>query len=133
MTSDAALTKIFRNLCDGFERDFAAGDAEGLVSSFYGPDALFSPPFEGMSSDHASITAAFRKMIAGFTECRLYQEVLRTGAGDRAFEVSRAVLKGRDGAPDAEARYAVVWRDYPGIGWRCECDLWTVGKLFDAD
>lgn len=125
--TDTEVARAIRERSDVFERHFAAGNAQGLVSDYYVDEPMMSAPDAPLLRGRAAITELFTQVMRAFSACRLEQVEIRRG-GDLAYEIGRAILTPREGGDPANCRYVIAWRR-TSAGWRVETDFFAWGVV----
>lgn len=126
--SNQEVLKEVRRRSDNFEKFFKNGDAAGLVNDYYIDSPMMSAPDMPLMRSRKEITALFEAVMKEFSDCKLYQEVVRA-SGELAYELGYAKMTFKDSSKGAaDARYTIIWRKVPD-GWRVESDFFAYGKL----
>lgn len=121
------VRRAIRERSDLFEAFFAAGDAAGLVESYYVAEPMFSAPDAPLLRGREAIRAVFESLMETIAAARLEQ--IEVGvSGELAYEVGRCALSLKDGSEGPPCRYVIVWRK-TSAGWRAEVDCFAYGPI----
>jgi ketosteroid isomerase-like protein len=123
----ASVRRAIRERSDLFEAFFAAGDAAGLVESYYVEAPMLSAPDAPLVRGREAIRAVFETLIQTISTARLEQVEVGV-SGDLAYEVGRCELTMKDASEAPPCRYLIAWRNTPA-GWRAEVDCFAYGPI----
>ena len=129
-TAPDAIKAVIKERSDLFERNFAAGDAAGLVRDYYVSDDLEPVVSAGEGPalvGHAAITALFEGFVGAFEKARQVPRFVRAD-GDLAYEISNSYLTPKGGGDEVEYRYVATWRRCDDT-WRVDSDFFAPGPL----
>ena len=133
MTDIAAL----RSLTDKYDELHNAGDAEGLVSLVYNPDAVRMPPNQPMLAGETAILEWYR---ASFDQNEFDLDNIPVEgkvSGDLAYlrgiYTITIVPKAGGDTETGGGHWVAVYERQPEGGWKTVCDIWVIDTSVSAD